>query len=299
MTLNIHLGAHKTATTHLQLSLRMVQHELRSNGVFYADPAILRGENLPLIRALSSPAGEREAERLVARRFHHLRELYPWLLCSDENLLGGTHREVMFGRRGEIYPQAAQRLRKVLQLAGGGPVTLFLSVREPAGFHASAFSLQLLLGNELLAEDYMAGRDPALLNWTGLVRRLLSLEGIARIVVWRYEDYPRLRGRILRRMLPPHLAGQVPAPEPVNEGLSQRAHEWLIAHAMTETEADLRQLAARARDQFPRRAGHAPMRPFLPQEHQRSQAAYLADLESLRRMPRVEFLQPRLPDATD
>ena len=293
MVLNLHLGAHKTATTHLQLSLRTVQHELRDNGVFYADPAIVRGDNFPLIQGLNAAPGQRDAERLAGRRFHHLREMYPWLLCSDENFLGGTHRDVMFGRRGEIYPQGAQRLRKLLRMAGGGPATLFLSVRDPASFNASAFSLQLILGNELMAEDYMAGRDPTSLNWTGLVRRLLSIEGAARIVVWRYEDYPRLRGRILRRMLPPHLARQVPDPAPVNEGMSQPAYEWLAEQAMTQTDADLRQLAAKSRERFPRSAGHAPMRPFRPEEHQRSQAGYGADLDRLRQMPRVEFLEPR------
>ena len=39
-------------------------------------------------------------------------------------------------------------------------------------------------------------------------------ERVARIVLWRYEDYSALRPRLLARLLPPALAVAVPDPPP-------------------------------------------------------------------------------------
>jgi len=288
MALTLHLGAHKTASTHLQVSLRLARRELRAGGVFYADPGVLRHDGLPLVRALTHGG---RAARVVSERLAEARACCPELLLSDENILGGTHRSCLFSRQGMIYPGVRARLRRCLALAGGGPAVLCLSVRDPAQFNVSAFALQLALGNEIEIDAYLQGRDPAALSWSGLAQRLASVPGVARLLVWRYEDYPALRPRLLARILPPGLAALVPEPPPSNESLTQPGYEWFLRRAMADSEADLRVLANRARLRFRRADGHAALRLLPEADYRRSAVAYAEDLRQLRALPGVEFLE--------
>ena len=80
-------------------------------------------------------------------------------------------------------------------------------------------------GGELLLADYLDGFDPACLSWTHLAERLLSVRGVARLVVWPYEDYGVLRPQILAQMLPRALAAGAENPPPAIVGLSRSARE--------------------------------------------------------------------------
>lgn len=290
MALTIHLGAHKTASTHLQYSLRLVRQQLRQGGVFYADPPILRHKGLPLTDALAT--GSRPLLDTVADRLAQAREFFPEMILSEENILGGTRRERISGRNGFVYPMAVTRVRQTIALAGGGPVTLFLSVRDPAHFYVSAFALQMTGGAEVEFDNYLDGRDPARIGWTGLVRRLTAISCVARVVVWRYEDYAALRPRLLARLLPPALAAHVPDPPPANESLTQAGYDWFVRRALGDSEIDLRTLVQRARNRFPRSQGHAPLRPVSDADYIRSAQGYAAQIERLRILPKVEFLVP-------
>ena len=291
MVLTLHLGAHKTATTHLQASLRAANGVLRERGVHFAGPTVLRTQRCPLTLALSESGTERQAER-ARRHLADVAEIYPELLISDENIIGGTRRGYLFGRRGQIYPQAAPRLRKLLTLLPNRPVDAVLSIRDPASFLTSAFSLQLNRGMELELDGYLNGRDPTAVDWTDLAARILSLPGIRRLTVWRYEDYRALRPRILSELLPPGVAPLIPDPRPVNVGMSRQGYDWLTGRAMQDAEADLRELAGQARTRFPRSAGHDPLVLLGHAQRRLSARRYAQDVARLRELPGVIFLDP-------
>lgn len=295
MALSIHLGAHKTASTHLQYSLRQIRDRLQAAGLCYVDPALLREAPMDLSQILAEGPGC-AAEPAFRAALQDRRQGCADLLLSEENILGGTHRGRIFSRRGLLYPFAVRRLRQAVALAGGGPAVLYLAIRDPAGFNVSAFALQVALGNEIELAPYLRGRDPAEVGWLGLVKRLAAMEEVARVVVWRYEDYAALRPELLRRLLPPGLADAVPEPPPSNESLTQPGYEWFLRRAMADTEADLRDLAARARRRFRRADGHGPLRLLEAADHARSAENYAAQVAALRRLPRVEFLEPQAAD---
>jgi len=295
MALSIHLGAHKTASTHLQNSLRLVGDQLRAAGLAYVHPGMLRNATLPLSYVLAQ--GQGAATDAGARQaLQDMRAGCRDMLISEENILGLTRRSRLFSRSGEVYPRAARRLRHVMALAGGGPTVLYLSLRDPACFMASAFALQVSRGREIEFDAYLGGRDAADIGWAELVGRLAEVRGVSRIVLWRYEDYALLRPRILARLLPAGLAEHVPDPPPANVGLTQAGYDWLLrrASALMESgaEVDLPTLSQRARLRFPPGRGHAPLRPFDEKTGARSAANYAREIAALRTMPGVELLEP-------
>lgn len=291
MPLTLHLGAHKTATTHLQESLRMALRPLHDAGVHYAGPRDLRAGRFALVSLLSGAPRPQLTSR-CRRYFHAAFAAYPEIILSDENILGGTRRHRLFGAGGIIYPEAEARLKALGGIVGPRPIVAALSVRDPARYNVSAFALQLWQGNELEFPEYLAGRDPATLNWTDLARRILSVPGIARLVVWRYEDYRTLRPRILRALLPAGAARAVPDPRPANISISQPAYDWLLRRAMEDDDTDLRILARRARTRFPRTAENPPLELLDEAVLARSAAAYRRDIAELRRLAGVDFLEP-------
>lgn len=294
MALSIHLGAHKTASTHLQFSLRQIREPLRAGGLCYLDAAVLRDGPLDLSRLLAegeaSPAAPAFCEALRGQRTGCAD-----LLISEENILGGTRRGKLFSRRGVLYPFAVRRLRQVIGLAGGGPATLYMSIRDPAAFTVSAFALQVAWGNEIDLAAYLCGRDPARVGWLGLVRRLAAMPEVARVVVWRYEDYAALRPTLLRRMLPAGLVPAVPTPPPSNQSLTQPAYDWLVARLLAGDETPARILADQARRRFPRAEGHGPLRLLTEEDQQRSALHYAGELALLQGLPGVELLAPPEP----
>lgn len=291
MAVTVHVGAHKTASTHLQQSLRALAPPMRGAGIHYLDVRHLRRWGHRLDDSLGEGA---PAERLRAVWQRHLdaaAETWPQILLSEENILGSIRREALMGAAG-IYPHAAARVDRLCAMLRRQPVELFLAVREPLAFLTSAFSMQLEGG---LARDfgaYVGDFDPAGLSWTGLAERLLAVDGVARLVVWRYEDYRALRPALLRRLLPAALAGRAPDPRPAVVGLSQAAHDAIRRSLAADPGADLATLAREAKAMFPRSAYPGRLQPLDAAAARRVRAAYGADIARLGRLDRVMLLQP-------
>ena len=119
-------------------------------------------------------------------------------------------------------------MRRTIELAGGGPVTLFCrcAIRR---ISCLGFALQMSHGAEVefKAPICRSRSGPDRLDRSGPAAERHS--GVARVVVWRYEDYAALRPRFLARLLPPALAAGIPDPPPANESVTQAGYEWFVA----------------------------------------------------------------------
>lgn len=291
MTLTIHVGAHKTASTHLQQSLRSVMPQMQAAGIHYSDAAHWRGWPMRLAAALDDgPQGRRLLRRLQAR-FDPIDEFWPHQILSEENILGTLRPDSLIGDR-VIYPQAQRRMNRLCGAFRRRPATVCLAVRDPLDFFTSAFSMRVLGGHALVWEEYLDGYDPATVSWTGLARRLLAARGVARLIVWRYEDYAALRPALLARLLPADVAAAVPDGPRAVVGLSQTAYDAFLRRAMEDVDADLAEIARAADQQYPRRDDHARLITGDAALAAACAAAYAADMDTLAALPGVEFLRP-------
>ncbi|SDE55965.1 hypothetical protein SAMN05421538_1087 [Paracoccus isoporae] len=288
MTLRIHLGAHKTATTELQHAFRRVRGKLIAGGLGYLGPRSLRSEALPLYTALH--AGDDAAQSIaktelnawLARHDHHL--------ISEENIIGTTYRAAMFGEGNILYPGAKDAVDALLALLGHPEVELFLAVRDPARFVSSAYGQQLRMGVAIDIDRYVSGLSVEELAWTELAQRLLSCEGVTRLVCWQYEYYVALRPQVIREMVGPDLAPIVPAPTWRNGGISQDAYHLFAELAMSDLDTPVEKLLNRACAEHPKTRGVPAMRPLRPRVYAASRRNYARDLEQLSRLDGVTWL---------
>lgn len=290
MTIRLHIGAHKTATTEIQQAMRRVRGQFEDAGTSYMGPKGLRGDWVSLHQAMFK-RDEAAREKAITRFRRWLRN-HDHHVLSEENIIGTIHRRRLFGGDNLLYPNAVENIGLLRELMGNPQVELFLSVRDPAEFVTSAYGQVLREGVAMGIEDYVAGFDVPTLSWSDLVGRLRDCDGVTRLVCWRYEDYADLRPHILSMLLGPDLAAIVPAQETHNAGFSEAAYQQFLTWVMEDLDESFVDLLYRARAAFPKGPGDPGMRPLPADVYARSRLTYPQDIARLAAMDGVTFLTP-------
>jgi len=182
----IHLGAHKTATTHLQDLLAAMRPALAEQGVDFLPHPQIRDVLRPTWQRGRRPIPLRM--RAAARGLGRLRGGPPRVALSEENLLGYPHDAFS----DPVYPHAGW-LRRFRRLTRGAERALFLSIRSYDGFLVSAFYEHMRFApnaGALLAamRARLRARPP---SWPDLLARLRRIFPGSPFRIWRYEDYAR------------------------------------------------------------------------------------------------------------
>lgn len=287
----IPLGAHKTATTHLQATLAAAAPDLRGSGVAVLPCHAVR----PVLRDLGSWRATHQLlrPRALARRIEgRLASLAAegWeggglrVAFSDENVLG----PLVDAMRRRPYPRLARRLGPLAAMAQGRPVALFLSIRSfdrvLAGAYATALRYRRPSPLVVRRRARIFGRPPP--RWTDVLDRLARAAPGVPIRVWRQEDYARAPGPVLSAFLERELAAVPHLPPPPTTMTPS-------AEAIAEVEPLIRAGAHRVDPAtWPQRVNEVyaarpawtgtPFRPIGPAAA-RFAEAYAADVEAIRR----------------
>ncbi len=277
----IHLGAHKTATTHLQQTLAAIRPRLAAAGVDFVplEPVRESGLARALIQrrllARLPLARDPLARRLIAGFMEPLRAGPDTLVVSEEKLVG-TPRQIF---EEPPYPAIERAVPMLDALSGRAELTLFLSIR---GFHTqlpSAYAHELRHlpppeGGFDAIRARVRARPP---SWFDLVARLRRAAPRATLRVWCQEDYRAHREGIVAA-----LCGCDPGPLP--DLPDPRHTKSPSAAAVGRAETLPRDLKGRARQERVREiyaaADPAEPRfaPFSREDRRLLAAAYAEDL---------------------
>lgn len=278
-----HIGAHKTATSHLQRSIGAQADALAARGVHWFGPRYLRkwDQTLPDLarlndgHALSGPLGSllQTAQRVVLSEENHI------------GVLNDPRRKPVTCR----YPKAAQRIGAVAQ-GLGRDVDVFLAIRRPTGFVNAAYCQQLMGGKVMPMAQYRKINPMDSVDWADLVARLRAAAGVGQLVVWCYEDYATHFAAICAGLLGPAAAGVVqPIDQYIHRSLSAPAvAEILHRHAL----GGAGDLGTNVRALLPVEDGYPPFDGFTPADHAAGDMAYRAQIAAIGAMPGVTLLAP-------
>jgi len=146
-----HIGAHKTATTHLQGCFRRHPLLLKEHGALFLGPRRLRGGQEDLSHVLGvGPDQDRD------QVFSDLIADHTKLILSEENFIG-----LMVDQQGQLetsalYPKAGERLARIAEKLHPHRLHLLLGVRNPASFVVSLYSQALMRGTFQTWEAFVA-----------------------------------------------------------------------------------------------------------------------------------------------
>lgn len=289
----MHLGAHKTATTHLQHSLEANADLLAQHRVKFRGPLDLRGPRKSLqsrfgLSATSHPKTQERAEFELGS----LADGANRLVLSEENFLGPMWRKKKGRRVPPLYPNSDSQLEKLIPHFGERPLSLFLAVRNPADLIASAYSQSLVGGKIEPFRDFIDGMTFQDVRWANVVRRLSLVPHVTEIYVWRYEDYPANFVRIMRKLVGWKLGLKVESiPDRVHSGLSERAVAHILqAASPTKSRAELHEMAVAARSEFPITSDNPRFMPWEKSEVAQAATAYRSDFKDVAKLEKVQVI---------
>lgn len=280
----IHLGAHKTGTSHAQDTLALRRGALAELGVDYPTLDQLRRARFascvrPVGPGLKDVAWIRRLRQACSLRLIRGAATAHTRLISEEQILGGVSDLL----EPELYPEASERLRNLRDLVQGAPTILFLSIRNPADLLPSAYAQCLRTGRRGLPriEDVLRRALAQPPSWTHLVRRIREAFPEAELVSWRLEDYTHDPGAHLD-LLVGQAVGDWPVLEPPasTRSLSATTLDRILALdprlSQSAHSARCRQLAAED-------TGQPRYRPFSEADKAALTAAYAHDLAAMDR----------------
>lgn len=282
----LHLGAHKTASTHFNRLVRRNSHLTQQFSLSCPKKDELRN----LITRRLSGANLRETGPVKEEVIAALGQGAETLFLSDENIIGTPVKLV---QNGIMYPHAAKRLRQALKLLGREDVELMLAVRDPASFAVSIWGESMRSWGYQSFRDYL-GPDPMkALRWTPMIRRLLGVREGLNITVWTYETYPQRSTDMVARLFGRDSAEGLDMRENarvVRPGLSQRAVDeiaGLCGRLGTVPEQDVIEDLVSA---FPKSDAFPAPQPWRADELDHLAKQYRRDLRALSELDGVTFL---------
>ena len=285
---SLHLGAHKTATTHLQRSLGRAHRRLRQRGIALHVAEKLRKEGVvlgPDVEKVATP------ELLATWRSHFIEatEGFEKVVISDENLLGAHHRPGL-PEHLKMYKTAAKRLAKFEQVFAGTEMTVFLGIRNPTDYLESSFSQSLVHGRWASVDEFLESAPVSSIAWAPLVKALAERQPV---VLWRYEDYSQLFPQIISRLVDPDLADRVkPEGQKHQIGLSVKAVEMILENKILNAVRTRAEFALSVRDMFPPESETDKFRFYDRISRMEAMTAYEKDVEEIKSIPNVTFLRP-------
>lgn len=175
----LHVGLHKTATTATQNYLHKNLDLLLDNDVRYIPLYKMRNELTPLI------CSARETKR---KSLFDFLASFPnkKILLSDENILGGT-ADI---REGDLYQYAKSRVLSFCEEAGKRPVTIFLTLRDPASFISSMYCEHLRHSNFISFEQYTRNLNIKNFSYAQIFGWMNKLPKNTRVIVIPFESPP-------------------------------------------------------------------------------------------------------------
>ena len=275
-TTALHVGVHKTATTHLQQSIMAARPALAKQGVQFYGPTMLRENGQSLISRLDQGTVSDDLVQGAQR-----------LVISEENFIGTLHvRDGAIPK--PLYRNGPDRVADLAAKLAPNGLDVFLCLRDPAQFLSSAYSQVVMGGVVMPFEAFRAANPLDKVDWVYLLRRLNKVAGVKQITVWRYEDYAPLFDRICAQML--GIDGAVTShPKRVHQGLSGAAVDAMIKwHLAGETGP----LALLARETHPISTDVPAFDGFDAADHAASAEKYSHQFEQIARIPKVQILAP-------
>lgn len=281
--LALHIGAHKTGTSHLQRAFYDAKDALAAHPVRFLGPRFFRGSGREIAHRFDLDGkGEvgTDPKQVLAAIAGDARRL----VFSEENFIG-VLRNPAIHDLGHPYPLAPDRVSAFAQ-AIGEKVDLFLGIRHPTGYWNSAYCQLLLGGKAMPPSRFMQICPVSLIDWAGLVTRLRRVDGVGQITVWRYEDYPAVFDQVTAAMVGAEAARCLnPHANRLNMRMSAKAVDALLTGTDGLTGAQLRRF-------FPSGETFPAFDAFGADDHAVADAAYDRQCQQIDRIEGVTLLRP-------
>lgn len=293
--IKLYLGAHKTATTHLQGILLGNRAELLAGGVTLSAPQDVRKSWLP---------GFFKAQKLLVETGQipdevaaPLRELMPkrgnWIL-TEENIIGIP---ADLARQPGIYPLAGARVKTLRHLFPEAELKFYFSVRSYDSFYRSMYSEVIRNRGFMPFGAFYNTKRFARNSWLTMMAEVAEVIAPENIVLWRFEDFRAVMPQALARLTDRDDTDEMTAryaPETTRPSLSQKTVDILSDLAPAIGVREALRLTEMINRHYAVADGHTPLSVFDAATTARLQQKYAEDMAEIAlRFPSLVVLEPK------
>lgn len=186
MEIRLYIGAHRTASNHMDAMLSDNKDLLLEQGILYTHPSRTIRRISRAQQSLSSGAPLKELQEHLIASLTHGQQIDKVVIINP-NILGALTRP--FGKE-LFYPRTSGLIKQLQTVFQGIPLRLFISVRNPATFIPSCYAESMLTASFNSFADFTTDVNLANLKWSSLLHRAQGKHETLPMTVWRYEDYP-------------------------------------------------------------------------------------------------------------
>lgn len=292
--IRLYLGAHKTATTHLQGILIANRERLALKGVHLAAPPDVRKEWMPLF--FQATRKLRQSGAIPQELLLDLRKIIPKtgnLILTEENILGVSDGLI---KKPGIYPNAPYRLKALRKIFSGCDMSLYFSLRSYDGFWRSMYSETVRTQGFLPWSDFYNPETFDGRKWQETVLDFRSALPKSKITLWRFEDFRAVMPLVLMKLteesdVAPLIAAY--KSDATRTSLSQKTVDILSEVVPALGREAAQQWTRSINKHYSLEAGYPAFSPFNDAESAEMRARYTKDIEYIRRrFPKITFLEP-------
>lgn len=179
----IHVGAHKTATTYLQNTLKRNKDNLLERKLLYIPLEDMRNGITAVIND-DSVTAEETFEKIIS--YADISDIDN-ILLSDENILG-SFGDIFWNQK--IAPNIQNRVKKLRLAFKDYNIRIFLTIRSYDAYYASIYCEFLRHFKKFISfQKFMGDFDYLRFNWSIIVRDLLLEIEPDDLCVFRFEDF--------------------------------------------------------------------------------------------------------------
>lgn len=284
--IKLHIGAHKTATTHIQCLLAQSRPHLSSNyNIGLSIPSDLRAEWIPLFF---------EITKTNNKKIDQLYSLSPrrktWIF-SEENFSGSSY-ELTYAT--SLYPNLKERLAKFYQLFSHADIEVFFSIRSYETFYRSAY-LEVIRNRGYFSFNkfYNDSRFKSY-SWVHVIDAIASIIPQNNITLWQYEDTKDLLSIILSKLTDIDdisILKEAYTQKVTRPSISQKTLEEIKELSKSITQEQTIDLIEKLNKVYPSNTTNRIFYPFNEPEERAFQRRYLDDIQSIKcKYPKINFL---------
>jgi hypothetical protein len=289
MKIKLHLGAHKTATTHLQQMLFQNQMLLKKNSIKISIPKDLRQKWLPNVLEYLQTQNNALLETIVPKV-----NIKIWII-SEENISGVSYDLKI--HRG-IYPFLKERMECFREIFQDYEIEIFFALRSYEEFYRSAY-LEVVRNRGYIPFDEFYNEKRFENNsWVSVVDSLVEVFRQKSIVLWRYEDFRLLEPLIVKKITQLEDIDGILSSyqvETTRPSLSAKSLEVLKSFYGSGHNVEGFGLVEHLSQKYPVGKEFTAFMPFNQSQIDAFQAQYKNDIDFLRKnYPNIKFLSPPL-----
>lgn len=285
--IKLYIGAHKTATTHIQQLLGDSRTALLNNDVALSIPNDLRKEWIPIF--FKSIENNNQISNKEIRDLSPLN--HTWIF-SDENFSGSSFE---FSQKPGLYNSLQTRLEKFVDIFSDSDIEVFFSIRSYETFYRSAY-LEVIRNRGYIPFDRYYTQDQFNNNsWVNVIESIANVIPHKNITIWCYEDFNNSLPSIIKQLtnlpdvntLITNYRATITRPS-----ISNRSLKIISLLSKIIPSKNLLFLTDHLNTIFPANNNNGYFMPFSASEVHDFQKSYLNDIESIKtKYPKINFLE--------